>query len=584
MIKTLLQRLVKLIAYTAAGIVILLAIAVGLFRLFLPRLPEYQEDIKGWASAAIGMSVEFTDMDARWGLSGPEIEFYNAELISNETMARIVAADEVSVGVALIRLLADRKFVVDRVVVRDTTLEVRQLENGDWWIQGSPPDQLIPARRPGAGAGDIQIIGEDIQIQFLQPGDERPRLFDVPRFTINRDAVRTAVDATVGLPQDLGGRMTVAATQLVDNPETAPGWNLVVEIDDVELPGVSTLLKTDLASFDSGNGALDMSVAIDAGQLSGVTANVDFSDVALAGRDAFSVSGVFEFRRDDDGWLAAANDFRLQTLRGSWPQTMLRVDAGTNDDGSLATLDVAASYVKLTDIDVILPWLPGEQGALVTSYAPDGEVYDLDVSLGRIGSDAMRFDVSVDLADFGIAAVEQRPGVRGFSGRLRADRSGGRLEIDSVGLTLNAERLLGVPAVLDEAKGTLIWRRSRDRMTLLSDSILLRNADFDIEANVEVTLPDDGVPTVDLAANWSVSDLSTAKHYIPNIPNPEVVPGCVVGRSGSAGDDTPRWTDGQVSVRRRRRHVHRRSKRPRCTDQVSTALAGCGGHRHGRDH
>jgi len=68
-IKKLLQRLLRIAAYAAAAVVILLAIAVGLFRLFLPRLPEYQEDIKVWASAAIGMEVQFSGMDARWGLS-----------------------------------------------------------------------------------------------------------------------------------------------------------------------------------------------------------------------------------------------------------------------------------------------------------------------------------------------------------------------------------------------------------------------------------------------------------------------------------------------------------------------------------
>ena len=96
---SILKRIIKVFAYLAGGIVILLAIAVGLFRLFLPRLPEYQEDIKGWASAAIGMQVDFSGMDARWGLSGPEIEFYNAELIALDTMARVIAVDQVSVGV-----------------------------------------------------------------------------------------------------------------------------------------------------------------------------------------------------------------------------------------------------------------------------------------------------------------------------------------------------------------------------------------------------------------------------------------------------------------------------------------------------
>ena len=128
--QAILQRLIKVVTYTAAGIVILLAIAVGLFRLFLPRLPEYQEDIKSWASAAIGMEVQFSGMNARWGLDGPEIEFYSAELISLDTRTRVVAAEEVSVGIGLTRFFTDRKAVVDRIVVRESSIEVRQLENG----------------------------------------------------------------------------------------------------------------------------------------------------------------------------------------------------------------------------------------------------------------------------------------------------------------------------------------------------------------------------------------------------------------------------------------------------------------------
>ena len=145
--RNLLRRLLKFVAYAAGGLVILLAIAVGLFRLFLPKLPEYQDNIKGWASDAIGMTVEFSGMDARWGLSGPEVEFYDAELLATGTMKRLLAADEVSVGVGLVRLLVDRKFVVDHVAVRDTSIEVRQLENGEWWVQGGPIDQLLPGRR-----------------------------------------------------------------------------------------------------------------------------------------------------------------------------------------------------------------------------------------------------------------------------------------------------------------------------------------------------------------------------------------------------------------------------------------------------
>jgi len=128
--KTLLRRFAKFFAYAAAGVVILLAIAVGLFRLFLPRLPEYQEEIKAWASSAVGMEVNFSGMDARWGLSGPELEFYNTKLSQFGREAGAIAAEEVRISVGLMNLLVNRTLVVDRIVIRDTSIEVEELDDG----------------------------------------------------------------------------------------------------------------------------------------------------------------------------------------------------------------------------------------------------------------------------------------------------------------------------------------------------------------------------------------------------------------------------------------------------------------------
>src|SRR5210317_476402 len=159
------RKLFKLAAYAAAALVIMLAILVGLFRLFLPRLPEYQDDIENWASNAIGMEVQFSGMNARWGLSGPEVEFYDTELIHPDKQTRAIAADLVSVGISVTSLLFDQKLEVDRVVIRNTSIEIRQLEDGQWWIQGSLLDELPKARAGGSQQlGDMEVIGEDIEI------------------------------------------------------------------------------------------------------------------------------------------------------------------------------------------------------------------------------------------------------------------------------------------------------------------------------------------------------------------------------------------------------------------------------------
>jgi uncharacterized protein (TIGR02099 family) len=521
-IKKLLQRLIKFAAYTAAAVVILLAIAVGLFRLFLPRLPEYQEDIKAWASTAIGMEVQFSGMDARWGLSGPEVKFYNAELLSVETGATIVAAEEVGVGIALSRIVNDRKAVVDRVIVRQSTLEVRQLEDGQWWIQGSPPKELLPARPRSEGDGQvgrINVIGENLTVELLQPGDIEPRVFDIPQLLISRDSVRTAVDATVELPGDLGDKLVISATQMVQVGDETQSWEVDLEVEDVELAGVSTLHTAEEAQFETGSADLSMSITIDEQRISSATTDLDVDNISIAGSPAFSFEGRLDLLNDSDGWLIAADGFRLETENGAWPLSDMRVEAGTNADGKIATLDVRASYLKIDDVRVARPWLKLEQQTQLDEYAPSGIIKNLEAALTDVDSDSPHFDVVVELEDVGVEAVGKYPGVHGFSGLLRSDRTGGLFEIRSLGMTVDVPTQLPDPVYLSEFSGTIIWRRSNNRTTVLSDSIVFRNDDFAFNTNVEVSLEDGSrKPVVDLATTWSINDIAVAKKYIPYIP------------------------------------------------------------------
>ncbi len=519
--KDFLKRIIRFFAYLAGGIVILLAIAVGLFRLFLPRLPEYQEDIKSWASDAIGMSVEFSGMDARWGLSGPEVEFYDTELIAQDTLARIVAAEQVSVGVALSNLLFDRQAVVDRVVVRETTLEVRQLANGKWSVQGSPIDELLPTREApgdddGEGLGPIEIRLQDIQLNLLQPGDERPKTFDIPLMVINRDDVRMAIDANVGLPEALGEALRVSAVQFLDGPPEERSWDVRLDLRDVRLRGISAMQPLEQARFNGGRGDLDVSLEVVGQRVRSATATVDIRNIDIATLTGLALRGRLEFLGDEDGWLVAANEFQATTPAGEWPVTSMRVETGVNDDGKIEMVDLQASYLNFADAAVAIPWLNDEQGTLLGDLDPSGVVRDLSVKLSDLDTDTPQFTVAAEFDNVGVAAAGNRPGVRGFSGRVRADRASGRLEIDSNQLVVTAPVLLGAPLAFDTSRGTVIWRRGNDRTTVLSDSIVLRNEFFDSETSVEVSLVEGAKrPFVDLESVFSISDLAAARGYVP---------------------------------------------------------------------
>ncbi len=514
--KKFLQRLFKLVAYLAAGVVILLAIAVGLFRLFLPRLPEYQDEIKAWASDAIGMQVQFSGMDARWGLLGPQLEFYNAELVRPSTMTRVIAAEQVSVGVALTRLFADRTLVVDRVVVRDTSVEIRQLPDGRWWVQGSPVDELLDLRNDGTPLGDIQVITENVELQLIRPGDERPTYFDIERAVLRSQAQRLAIDATVILPDDIGEGLEIRATQLVDDSFSGYGWDIAIEASDIVLPGVMALDRAREWPLLTGSGDLDAAFAVVDGSVSSAVAEFEFDDITVGTGQYFSILGRAEYRRDDGGWLAAADGLRLSTARGTWPETSLRFEAGVDNNGEIVMIDASADYLNLDDLGLVAPLLDDERRDLLEQLAADGTVRNLVATVSDIHTEEPGYAVAADLERVGISANGKLPGIRGFSGRLRADGAGGRLEIYSTDMRIDLPDYLRETIPVDDASGTVIWRRSGERITVLSDNIAIRNADFESQSNVQVTLDEGVAPVIDLASTWSITDIGSAKRFIPS--------------------------------------------------------------------
>jgi len=511
------RKLLKLAAYSAAALVILLAILVGLFRLFLPRLPEYQDDIENWASNAIGMEVQFSGMNARWGLSGPEIEFYETELVHPDTQTRAIAAELVSVGISVSRLLFEQKVVVDRVVIRDTSIEIRQLENGEWWVQGRPVGEL-PTGQGGAPQrlGDVEIIGEDIEIRFLQPGDERPHFFNVPRVVASIDENRIAFDADIRLPDDLGRGINLAATYLTNRPADQRIWDVSVEADSIALQGWSALHPALEGRLLTGGGDVDVSFALDGKSVSNASVRVDLEDVSFTEEKIFDLSGRFELDRSFDGWLVAAEEVRIATDGRVWPESSLRAEANMGADGEIAVFSARASYVNLDDSSLLLPWLPEKQRDFLRDLAPSGEIRDLEVTVSEFGGELPNFDITVDLEDVGFAAKGKRPGLSGFSGYINGDRPGGRIEVRSRNMIIELPQVFDGPFDLDVVNGMIIWRNNDELTRFTSDSVRLANAIFESRGGGELTLYRDRPPTIEYNSSFSVSDVSAVYPYLPH--------------------------------------------------------------------
>lgn len=526
-----LRKLFKYAAYLGAAVVILLAVAVGLFRLMLPKLPAYQEEIKDWASAAIGMQVEFSGMDARWRLSGPELTFYDAEL-ATEGRARVLDAEEVSVGVELMRLLLDLELVADRVSIRDAEVLLQQAEDGSWRIQGIPLAEIAPAPA-GAPDGALVGIGEDIELQVRFAHRPEPLTVEVDAIQFRREHGQQSVDASLVLPQAFGSELEVAGTQMLQDGTASAPWRLFVEGEGLDLAALAGLLPNP-PPLASGTAEVQLWVELEDGAARSATANFVLADVTAgaSGDDAttpegtpFSARGRFEFSRDSGGWLVAADEFVMTTANGQWPESSLTLRAAADDAGELERLTGRATWIDFDMLRHVAPLAPADYRNAFGELVLSGIVRDLDLSILEPASPDRRFNGTARLEQVGIAPWRGFPGLRGFSGRLRADQAGGRLEIDAADVQVSLPAWFAEPIVVRQAAGTVIWRRGEAGTTILSDSVRLGTADIDSQSSLQVTLPaDGGSPLLDLHSHWSAASIGVVERYLPvNIMKPGLI-------------------------------------------------------------
>jgi uncharacterized protein (TIGR02099 family) len=131
-------------------------------------------------------------------------------------------------------------------------------------------------------------------------------------------------------------------------------------------------------------------------------------------------------------------------------------------------------------------------------------------------SPSRRFSGSARLERAGIAAWRGWPGLRGFSGSIRTDQSGGRVEIDAADMLFSLPAWFAEPIAVGEAAGTVIWRQSDLGTTVLSDSVRIRNSNLDSQSSLQVTLPaGGGSPVVDLQSRWNARSIAVIENYLP---------------------------------------------------------------------
>ena len=523
---SLLNKLAKRLLVVVGVVVIVLAVAVGAFRLFIAQLPSYQTELTAWVAAELGLFVRFDQLDARWGLRGPELTLRNVRIADSDGTDALVTAARAGVGLDPWALFLERRPRVDRLSVDGLGLTIERGTDGRYRLAG--------ARRGDSGAaGDldallpraVEVTVRDSRIQYVDTVRGRSWRFDDVTMTLTRTGEALSTDARAVPPPELATFVELAvdatlATQ--GSPSTV--WRVFSDFEDVDLAALARLLPTEDVYAITGAGDVTLWFDWAGGRVVRANASVALSDVTLPNPAAPAASAFQQVELTAEwledargGWQLAVSDVDMSRNGRRWSSGGNTELAVARADGLIRSIDFSSDFVRLDDLmPIVFAFAEAPLAQQWLELDPRGELRDIDFSVAHEAGGEWEYALAVKFDGLGLAATAGRPGIDGLTGAITTGTRSGTVELQSADATFDWPELFASPLPIERLSGSLVWRQGRDVVRMVSNDLTLGVLGSDVQSSLELTLPLDGsAPHLDIESSAARVDLVAAKQFLP---------------------------------------------------------------------
>jgi uncharacterized protein (TIGR02099 family) len=528
-----LRKTGKVLLYAVAGSAVAVLLSLLAVKLTLDRAPHYQAEIKDWVFAQTGYHVGFAHVSPELRWYGPELYFDALELRSKDDQRVLARARGGRIAIDIWQLLRSGRLLAGRVQLDYPEIVVRRLSPDRFAIGAAGHGDENDAAGTGAAGGgpaETKLRADDLPSGTLAVRHARLSLRDwnpdLPSLVLQdvsidlqHEAGGIAVVFAGALPPQLGGSLNGRARVSGNGELSTLAWTGLVTLRGVSFPGWSRLLPEYLSGLESGTATFFISA--EGRGMSLARAGLDFTASGVSTRLADGpvakfdqMSGVLALAHEGDRWSISGR--RVRALRRD-PESAFDVSW---DRSAAGLLDVRAraSYVR---IDTLLPlagFLPQpELRQKLREIAPTGEWIDTSFILERnTVATPWRMQVQARFRNAGFAPVGRAPGLRGLSGSLAGDESGGHLFIEGAGAAFAWPTQFPQPIDLEACEAKLYWRRDDNELLVASPGWRLKTADAEAHGLVSWRQSNDEVsPVLTLTSAIENGNVANVRRYFP---------------------------------------------------------------------
>ena len=493
--------------YVAAGVLVCMALVLGVASQVLPLAESHPQKIADWLSARAGRPVAFDHVTTEWTRRGPLLRLDGLRLGEGDAAVRIGEA-EVLVSMYA-GLLPGGSFTELRL--RGLALTLQRADDGTWSVLGLPGQKTAGDPLENLeGLGELQVI--DGKLTVLAPtlgwNLQLPKI-DL-RLRVDGDRVRAGTRAWI--------RMEGSPVQVAfDFNRRSGDGRAYLDAPAMDMAGWGSLLSYAGVRAESGTGRVQGWVELRQRRVVMATSEMQLQRVVLRGaalagtgnmpRTRFDrVEGRVRWRLSRNGWrfdapqLQVGDQLAPQKLDGL-------VLAGGREYALLADqIDAAPLFFLLGLSDRVDPGLR----RWMSQAQPGARLARVSLS----GSRAAGMHAQGRLEGISFLAIGHSPGINGLAGDFVGDEQGFALKLDPT-TSLRFDWPTGFGVVHDVTlNGSLAGWREGAGWRVGTSALRIRGKDFGAQARGGLWFQGDGTrPWIDIAADIDETPVFAAKGF-----------------------------------------------------------------------
>lgn len=528
------HRIVEIIAYFAALLIIVAALFVSLSRLATPYLNQHIPEFEKMAEEMVHFPVTIQHIKITWSTYEPVLNFDSVMLLDAKTHKSFFEIPEIKVRISLLKSLWNRRLEFNSLKVAGVHMIVRENAPGQLKVKGFE-NFVVTDKITGQSQTATAVLGwifaqpflllQDIDIHFYPlHGEEKSvslNLLELQNSKPNHELKGRAV-----LNQELPTRLDVNFHWQGDVTDLSTvKAHLYFYLEGVSLPQWFSKHTWRNLRILEGLGSIKLWMVWDKNVFKKIQAAIQFYD--LQGQSLVTkkniiisrVSGNVGWREENGFDVIAGDDLLIDLPYHLWPTESFSLKFQRVANGWPLIKGFHLGYLDLGDMLELINAsgiLPASYEKWLTTFNPSGEFHDVKALFRDPEKDPTNLAFSGEFANIRINPWNSFPGLQNLHGILEWDGVKGDLKLNSQNSEIYLDKLFAKPLKFDQLAGQVNFEKDKNNSwTLAAKNFRIFNPDLNSSLNLEMNFPQNDSPTINLESDFVISNTKHIDNLVP---------------------------------------------------------------------